>query len=69
MFFVDRSRRGPDRFLPWKVGLFVAAGLLIYFGVRLDLRWVLWIAIVLLLVAVGLRFVPREQDAGRSDDE
>jgi membrane protein implicated in regulation of membrane protease activity len=69
MIFVNRSPRAPDRFLPWKVGLFVAAGLLIYFGVRLELRWVLWIAIALLLVAVGLRFVPRERDAERRDDE
>ena len=68
MLFTDRSRRGPDRFFPWKVGLFVAAGLLIYFGVRLDLRWVLWIAIGLLLVAVGLRFAPRGRGADRRDD-
>jgi hypothetical protein len=54
MFF-PRSRRGPDRFLRWKIALFAAASVLIYFGIRLERSWVLWGAIGLLLAAVALR--------------
>ena len=68
MVFINRSRRGPDRFLSWKLMLFFVSGLLIYFGIRLELRWVLWVAILLLLVAVGLRLFPAKNRETEEED-
>lgn len=61
MLFPDRSRRGPDKFLFWKVMLFAVAGLLIYFGIRLELGWLLWIAVIVLIAGMALRFLPSKE--------
>ena len=58
MFFADRRRRGPDRFFPWKVALFVSAAVLVFFGIRLERDWIIWLAIAVLLSAMALRFAP-----------
>lgn len=69
MVFFDRSRRGPDRFFTGKLVLFVVSGVLIYVGIRLHLRWVLWIAILMLVVAMGLRFLRHEGGVEPKNDE
>ncbi len=58
MFFADRRRRRPDPFYPWKLGLFITAAVLIFFGVRLERDWIIWLAIAVLLAAMALRFAP-----------
>lgn len=68
MVFVSRSRRGPDRFVRIKLSLFVAAGVLIVLGVRLEISWLIWGAVVMLLIAVALRFFRQPNKAGTNDD-
>lgn len=57
--FIDRSPRGKDPWLNFKVGAFVAgagiAGAGIYFGIR----WLIWVAIAVLLLGYAVRFVDR----------
>ena len=55
--FVDRRRRD-DPFLEWKVRLFSVAAALVLLGLYLDNRWVTGVAIVVLAVAMLLRFIP-----------
>lgn len=58
MFFASRSRRGPDRFLGWKTGsLFGGIGLGLL-GMTLQSRWIVSVAILVVLVGFGLRFLP-----------
>ncbi len=72
MLWASRSRRGPDRFYRLKLALFVLAGALILLGVRLENTWVIWSAVGVLLLAVGLRVLGRagsgERAANGSDD-
>lgn len=68
MFLANRSRRGSDRFLFWKMILLAVAGLLIYFGVRLELGGLLWIAVIFLIAGMALRFLPRREAEPRGDE-
>lgn len=63
--FVDRRPRD-DRFLEWKVRLFTLAAVLALLGIYLDERWVIGAAIVVLGLALGLRFLP---GGGVAEDE
>lgn len=66
---MKRGRKSePDRFRNWKVALFFLAAGIWLGGVVADQPLVTGAAIVLLLIAVGLRFVsdseiPREGDS------
>lgn len=67
--FVDRRRRD-DPFLEWKVRLFSVAAVLVLIGLYLDNRWLTGLAIVLLAVAMLLRFLPGGSAHGmRPEDE
>jgi hypothetical protein len=68
MVFVSRSRGGPDRFFRIKLILFVAAGVLIVLGVRLETSSLIWGAVGMLLIAVGLRFFRQPNRVGANDD-
>ena len=57
LFLVDRRRRA-GRYLEWKVGLFSIAAVLALVGISLEERWMTGGAIVLLVGAVLLRFLP-----------
>jgi hypothetical protein len=54
--FLNRSKR-PDPHLEWKVRIFVVAAVLGVCGIYFDERWMGWVAILLLLSAMLLRFV------------
>lgn len=62
---MSRSRRDDDRWLEWKVRLFSVAAVLALAGMYLEERWMTGTAIVVLVGAVSLRFLP---DAGRGDE-
>lgn len=49
---IDRTRRGPDPFLDWKVRIFFAGGLLLVAGVLLGYRVLVLLAIIVLLVGL-----------------
>lgn len=55
--FVDRRPR-EGRFLEWKAGLFSVAAVVTVVGFYLNERWMIGAAIVILAVAMLLRFLP-----------
>lgn len=57
MVFVDRRPR-EGRLLEWKVGLFSVAAVLTVVGLYLNERWMIGAAILVLVVAMLLRFLP-----------
>ncbi len=59
MFRPSRKRRdGEDRFLVWKVRLFVVGAAVALLGMGMSLSWVVWVGIGALLVGLVLRFLP-----------
>ena len=79
LYLVDRRRRD-DRFLEWKVWIFSVAAALVIVGIATDARWMTGTALVLLLCAMLLRFLPGrgggsgglyggEEDAEHAEDE
>lgn len=59
MFRPSRKRReGEDRFLSWKIGLFVIGAAAAFAGMAMSLSWLVWVGIAVLVVAMILRFVP-----------
>lgn len=64
MFRADRRRRA-GRYLEWKVSIFTVAAALTLFGMYLEDRRLTGVAIVLLVGAVFLRFLP----GGRIESE
>ena len=70
MAMVSR-RRGPGRFLDWKLRLFMAAGVLLLVGMTRQLDVLVGIAIALLVVAFVLRFFEGEkaEEEAVDDDE
>ena len=68
MFFASRTRHGPDRYLPWKMGALVVGAVLILWGSKSGLSWPVWVGIAVLAVAVVMRFLPQPA-RGPEDDE
>jgi len=58
MFRPSRERRGEDRFLAWKVRIFVAGAALAFAGIGMSLSWLVWVGIGVLVVGLLLRFLP-----------
>jgi hypothetical protein len=58
MFFSSREKRGPDLYLEWKVRIFFAGALLALIGIGIGSSVLVGLAILVLLVGVGLRFLP-----------
>ena len=62
------------KYLDWKVHLFMAGAALVLAGIYFNNHWVMWGALVVLLAAFGLRFLPGadavpEEDVGLGGDE
>lgn len=62
MFRPDRSRRRAGPWLEWKVRIFVTGAVLGLAGIYLDERWMVGAAIVVLLLGMGLRFLPNRKE-------
>jgi hypothetical protein len=58
MVFISRKRCGPDRWLKLKVALLGLAAAAFLLAVRLERRWLVWVAVGLVLVGFLLRFAP-----------
>jgi hypothetical protein len=66
---LDRTKRA-DRYLEWKVRLFVVAAVFGLAGIYTESRWLTGVAIALLLAGFVLRFLPgdtEEQDEPDGD--
>jgi len=59
VILLSRKDRGPDPLLHWKVQIFLGSGLLAVLGIGLESSILVGLAIVLLLLGVGLRFIGR----------
>jgi hypothetical protein len=69
-FFHRPSARPDTRLLEWKVGLFASGAVLALAGMYLDLRWMVGLAIGVLVAGFALRFTPRpNEDALEEEDE
>jgi hypothetical protein len=66
--FLNRSKRS-DPHLEWKVRLFVVAAVLGVSGIYFEERWMGWVAILLLLSAMLLRFVGSSGEGEEEDLE
>lgn len=59
MFRPSRKRRdGEDRYLVWKVRLFVVGAAVALVGMGMSLQWLVWAGTGVLLVPLVLRFLP-----------
>lgn len=64
--FLNRSRTGEDRYLRARAALMCAGAGLGLAGMVLDIAWMIWLALAILLAGVALRHVrPRAE----GDDE
>lgn len=63
MFRPSRKNTGKnDRFLMWKIRLFVVGAGLAFAGMALDQAWPVWAGMTALAAALVLRFWPRRED-------
>lgn len=63
VFRPSRKNTGQDdRFLMWKIRLFVVGAGLAFAGMALDKAWPVWAGTAALVTALALRFWPRPDD-------
>ncbi len=69
IIFLSRSRTGEDRYLRARTALMCAGAGLGLGGMVLEINWLIWLALAILLAGVALRHVrPRgegEDEAGK----
>lgn len=65
--FVDRERRS-DPWLEWKVRFFLLGAGVAIVGIGMGIPWIVGVAIVILLVAFLLRFLPGPEEEGPDPD-
>ncbi len=69
VFFPSRSRRGPDRYMPWKAAALLIGAVLVLAGGRLAWPWAVWAGIAVLAVGFMLRFLPQRRAGDTNDQE
>ncbi len=68
LFFPTRSRKRSLKHLEWRVRLFGAGALLALVGISVQLSWLIYTAIAMLVAGVALRFLEGPPpDAGDSN--
>ena len=65
--FVDRRRRS-DPWLEWKVRFFLLGAGVAIVGIGMGIAWIVGVAIVILLVAFLIRFLPKPEEEGVDPD-
>ena len=58
MFFSSRKKRGPDLLLDRKIQFFFGGAVLALIGIGFESRLFVGLAIAVLLMGIGLRFLP-----------
>ncbi len=69
LFRPSRERRGPDPYYHWKVGLFSVGAAFGLGGIFTEHDWMILVAIPVLAVGVGLRWLPRKGEAPLEEEE
>ena len=69
MIFLERSRKGDDPYLAWKVRLFLAGAVVALLGMARDSSWMVVGGVVILLAGASLRFFPGGRARGPSPEE
>jgi hypothetical protein len=62
IFRPDRSRRGADPALGYKMLIFVAGAVAGIAGIALEIDWLIIVAVIVLLIGLVLRFAARRRD-------
>jgi hypothetical protein len=57
VIFLDRSRKGDDPYLDWKVRLFLAGAVVALWGMARAVSWLVLVGILILLAGASLRFL------------
>jgi hypothetical protein len=70
-FRPDRRRRGEDRLLGQKMLVFVLGAVIAMAGLATERDWLIYVALVLLLLGLAMRFAGREpvEEADPSEEE
>ena len=66
--FMARAKRA-GRFLEWKIAVFAVGATLAMGGMYLDRRWLVGVAIVVLVGGMALRFLPGGEEPEPEEDE
>jgi uncharacterized membrane protein len=67
--FVDRRKRGPGANLAWRVRLLGLGAVLAMVGISTEREWLVNVALGVLILGFGLRFVGARSGAGEPDDD
>ena len=65
--FLDHRRGRPVQRLEWRIRLMGAGAILALFGMYFEARWVVWIAIGVLIVGFLLRRLPGDPKGSHED--
>jgi hypothetical protein len=65
--FLDHRRGRPVRRLEWRIRLMGVGAILALIGIYFEARWMVWIAIVVLVVGLALRLVPGDDERHAQD--
>jgi hypothetical protein len=68
LFFLTRSRKRSLKHLEWRVRLFGAGALLALVGISVQLPWLIYSAIVVLVAGMGLRLLEEPLEADGDSD-
>lgn len=58
MAFLKRASDREVRHLEWRIRIFGSGAILAVLGMYFDMSWMIWLAIVVLVLGLGLRFLP-----------
>lgn len=59
--FLDHGSRRPVHRLEWRIRLMGVGAILAVVGMYFEARWMIWIAIAVLVLGFLLRFLPGEE--------
>jgi len=62
MVFLDRSSDRSTEYLGWRLLLFAAGAAIGLIGMFTEVRWLIWVAIAVLVVGFALRFAPASDE-------
>ena len=69
MAFIDRRTGHPVRHLEWRVRIMGAGALLSLIGIYYQAKWLIWVAIAVLVAGFLMRFWPEEGDESEEEPQ